>query len=186
MWQARSIAGTMSLVMGAILRRPRHSATTRGSASARLRSAVRRDIPRRDRAGDQKEERVRFGTTEAPKSGQPRRISDLQLRLEVCPLVVELPGSGGNRLDTIARGDLCCVESVPASARFGMYCLQIGRDRIGGRGRVSETEQLRMVRVAASLPSKYRLREQGLAPERDKSASIEVFGVQGPEAHERA
>ena len=61
--------------------------------------------------------------------------------------------------------------------------LQEGVYGCGWVGVISETDQLWMVRVAASATEKNGLGEESLSPKGHEPGWVEVFWVDGPEAH---
>ena len=112
-----------------------------------------------------------------------RRAAHLQFCQQMGPFVCELSGGDGERRGFAGRSDFPLVEGVAAGLGLGVNGLEVRGDGRQLRRMILESLQLRMVAVAARFSTQYRLRQQRFPPQRDQSLGIEVFRMQGPEAH---
>jgi hypothetical protein len=79
--------------------------------------------------------------------------------------------------------DFGAVEFIAAPRGFLMDRFEIsghGGHRFSVR---AKTDELRMMPVAPGFAAQNFLRQQRLAPERDESFGIEIFRMEGPQAH---
>src|SRR5450432_3320360 len=99
------------------------------------------------------------------------------------PLVANLPGGDGYRMDRTQRAYFALIEGVSARFCLGMDCCEI---RVYGQTRLRmcpKSRQLRMVSITACLTAQYCLGQQCFAPQRNQSLRIEVLRMDGPEPH---
>jgi hypothetical protein len=98
-------------------------------------------------------------------------------------LACELTGADRNAPSSPDWPDLGTVKGI---APFGRLVANAGEIPVDCQTRVRvrlEPIQLRMVGVAASLPAKDGLGQQGFTLQGDQPCRIEVFGVKRPKTH---
>ncbi len=101
------------------------------------------------------------------------------------PLEGELPG--GHRYLFCGRwtcSDPTPIEAIPSAVGLIRHAVQVRAHRPERIAGLAEALQLGMAPVALSLAAKNRLREQGLAPARNKALTVQVAGVKGPHSHD--
>lgn len=116
-------------------------------------------------------------------ASQHFRTSDCKLVLKMLPFISKLASRDADWLDLPQRPDLGAIKGVAPLRCFRMHSGQVG---VHGQARLRmrlKALQLRVMGVAAGLPAKYRLGQQGLAPKGSQAFRVEVHGVDGPETH---
>jgi hypothetical protein len=86
------------------------------------------------------------------------------------------------QLDT-ASADFAAIEGKAARPGFAVDRMKIPGDGGERLRMLPESSELRVVSIATSVAAQYRLRQQGLAPQRHQALRIEIFGMQGPKTH---
>ena len=127
--------------------------------------------------------RVGCGRLDRLESYCPFRIANPELRLQMSPLVLNLPARNGHPAGHALRADQVTVETVAASQRLHVHGSQVLRYGPHGRRPVEKPRKLGVVAVAARSAPQHGLRQQSLPPKRHEPARVEVLRVQTPDSH---
>jgi len=145
-------------------------------------STYRRFLPFRDRAPDDSKQRVHlqvFGL----QACEPRWITDSEFSPEVLPFVFDLARRNEDLSRLSSRRNPGAIEVISTISGFLLHRAQVAGNRSDRPRRLAEPDQLWVMAITNSLSLKYRLREQGFTPKRNKSARIEILRMKTPETH---
>ena len=111
------------------------------------------------------------------------RMAEAEFRLQVFPLIKQLP-AGFIQLDSgWRRPDFCLVESIPPAFGFIGDACQIGSDERERFGLVLKPHQLRMPGISSRLTGDDFLGQKSFAPKRDQSLNIKISRMNRPKSH---
>ena len=146
---------------------------------------MKADLPARDASGCDPEEGMSLRSLRSSQVRQPADVADGELLRQVRPLVAELSRGRDDPLWSPAgSGDPACVETVAAPCGLLLDGTQVPGDGADRSARRSEPLELGVVPVPARAIAQNRLCQEALAPQRDQATTVQVLGVQGPQAHQ--
>jgi len=140
-------------------------------------------LPFADLAGNNFEQRVRFWDFYRRNYPQPFWIAPFQFPFQMLPLVKQLPARFRDFSGGFFAPDFLAVKFVAATHCFIANCVQKFCQSRRGILRFGKADELRMMFIAARPAAQNFLRQQRLAPKRDKSLCIEIFRMNRPKPH---
>lgn len=124
-----------------------------------------------------------FRRIHAAPFAMQRRAPRPQLAHQMVPLVPELPRGALNLRVRSYRSYFSTVERVPARLGLQKHGSKVSVDRRSRSGVRLESQELGVMAIARRLAPKDRARQKRFTPQGDQALRVEIFRVEGPDAH---
>jgi hypothetical protein len=120
---------------------------------------------------------VRINAHRCPQGSRAPRVTLPEFGKQVLALVAQLAARHGQFPLPGDTRDLAGIEGVATARCFRLHGAQVRRECAERVGALQETDQLRMVPIAARASAQHGLRQQRLTPQGDQSFRVQVTGV---------